>query len=468
MAVPSEFRFGLVSKNGDESMFGGLLKSTSLAALVAVAGIAVTGVSAQAADLGGNCCADLEERIAELEATTARKGNRKVSLTVSGFVNEQVMFWDDGVESNAYQSTNEVARTRFRFLGSAKIDANWSAGYLLEIGVRGSNTKGQSANVDDGAAAGLDVRHSAWWINNKDLGKLWVGQTSSATDGITEVNLANTGHFTGAQIGDYIGGFAPVRSATGTRLGQTRNVLMNGLENPGEGTRFNVVKYETPTIAGFIASAAWGEDDVVDVALRYAGEFSGFKLAAGIGYAQWSDGNGAAPERGCSRNISAGANGSDSKCDELGLSASIMHVPTGLYVTGAYGYRNDDNRAKLANIVGTEKRDEFYYIQAGIEQKFFPVGKTTLFGEYLDGQYGAPVTTAAGGTSAAIAGPVAGSFITSVESKMWGVGFNQAIDAAALDIYVIYRNFETGVNTTAGAVALEDIQTITTGARIQF
>ena len=34
--------------------------------------------SASAADLGGNCCADLEERIAELEATTARKGNRKV------------------------------------------------------------------------------------------------------------------------------------------------------------------------------------------------------------------------------------------------------------------------------------------------------------------------------------------------------------------------------------------------------
>jgi hypothetical protein len=32
-------------------------------------------VSAKAADLGGSC-ADLEERVAELEATTARKGNR--------------------------------------------------------------------------------------------------------------------------------------------------------------------------------------------------------------------------------------------------------------------------------------------------------------------------------------------------------------------------------------------------------
>ena len=38
------------------------------------------------------------ERISELEATTARKGNRKVSLTISGWVNEAVFFWDDGTE----------------------------------------------------------------------------------------------------------------------------------------------------------------------------------------------------------------------------------------------------------------------------------------------------------------------------------------------------------------------------------
>ena len=69
------------------------MRKYGFSALVA-AGLLVGGLatsSASAADLGGNCCADLEERIAELEATTARKGNRKVSLTVSGWVAEQVM-----------------------------------------------------------------------------------------------------------------------------------------------------------------------------------------------------------------------------------------------------------------------------------------------------------------------------------------------------------------------------------------
>ena len=71
---------------------------SALAAAGLLAGSFATG--ANAADLGGNCYADLEERIAELEATTARKGNRKVSLTISGWVAEQVTFWDDGVEDN--------------------------------------------------------------------------------------------------------------------------------------------------------------------------------------------------------------------------------------------------------------------------------------------------------------------------------------------------------------------------------
>lgn len=58
--------------------------------LCSMLGVAVE-TSVAAADLGADCCVDLEERIAELESTTARKGNRKISVTVSGYVNENVM-----------------------------------------------------------------------------------------------------------------------------------------------------------------------------------------------------------------------------------------------------------------------------------------------------------------------------------------------------------------------------------------
>src|SRR4026207_350447 len=107
------------------------MKKSSLSALVA-AGLLAGGLSAgsaSAADLGGNCCSDLEERIADLEATTARKGNRKVSLTVSGWVSEEIAWWDDGTESKAYVGTNPVEQSRVRFLGEARIAKDWSAGY---------------------------------------------------------------------------------------------------------------------------------------------------------------------------------------------------------------------------------------------------------------------------------------------------------------------------------------------------
>jgi hypothetical protein len=85
-------------------MFGGL--SLRHHALVATAATALMGgfshLPVEAADLGGDCCADLEERVAELEATTVRKGNKKVKVELYGRVNRVINFWDDGAEQNAY------------------------------------------------------------------------------------------------------------------------------------------------------------------------------------------------------------------------------------------------------------------------------------------------------------------------------------------------------------------------------
>ncbi|MFN3869210.1 MAG: porin [Hyphomicrobiaceae bacterium] len=437
-------------------MFGGLLKTTSLAALLA-AGMAFGGASAKAADLGGDCCADLEERVAELEATTARKGNRKVSLTVSGWVNEAMMFWDDGVESNIYQVGNNVAQTRFRFVGSAKISADWSAGYLLEVGVLSANSATVTAANDDGGNPNtLGIRHSAWWLASKQLGKVWVGQTSAATDGIMEINLAGVSHFATQNMAAQVGHFQ-VRNANGTLSGNQLREYMgapfnggNTAAQIGEGERHNVVKYESPTLAGFVLSAAYGEDDMWDVALRYAGEFSGFKLAMGVGYMQWTEGTN--NEYFCAPN---GA--SDASCNQIGVSGAIMHVPTGLYAHAAYGIRTQD-----ANFGVLDDQSTQLYVQAGIEQKFFPLGKTTIFGEYQQWDIGAQNTLASN-----VAGDAASR---SGELTMWGIGLNQNIEAAAMDLYIRYNNFdaETTSLVTGTTRGYDTFQSVIMGGRIQF
>ena len=117
-----------------------------------------------AADLGGDCCADLEERIAELEATTARKGNRKVSLTISGYINEAVMWFDTKDHTDIYQGTNETARSRVRIAGEAKVTGDWKAGYLLEFGVRTSRLNRTNQDIGNTRTNSFEVRHSAWYV----------------------------------------------------------------------------------------------------------------------------------------------------------------------------------------------------------------------------------------------------------------------------------------------------------------
>ena len=162
-------------------MYGGVRGGATVRlALVGIVA-SVFAAPAFAADLGGNCCSDLEERIAELEATTARKGNRKVSLTVSGWVSQAVFFWDDGVERNAYVGTNSLEQDRFRFVGEAKISDKWSAGYTLEIGVWGVDLEQTFSQTSAGTSPAPLIRKSNWWIKSKDYGTFQVGRDGTAT-----------------------------------------------------------------------------------------------------------------------------------------------------------------------------------------------------------------------------------------------------------------------------------------------
>lgn len=257
-------------------------KSTIGLVIAATALVVFAPGGASAADLGGNCCADLEERIAELEATTARKGNRKVKLEISGHVSESLVFWRDGRDSGMATLTDEFSRTRFRFRGSAKINADWSAGFLIEIGVRGTNRGDRVTAADLNEKPGVDVRHEVLYLDSKRLGRISLGHTGSATDAITEICVGCSWRQVGRQhnlLGAFVPGVGNVAGATSWR----NLAAARGGFHAGEGDRRDLVMYSTPSLAGFKLSAAAGSDEFYDVALRYAGEFGGFKLAAGVG-----------------------------------------------------------------------------------------------------------------------------------------------------------------------------------------
>jgi predicted porin len=433
--------------------------SSSRLALVAAFGLVAAGFTpAAAADLGGDCCADLEERIAELEATTARKGNRKVSLNISGWVNESVFFWDDGTERNAYVGTNSLEQSRFKFTGDAKINGDWSAGYTLEIGVQGAaSNKWDQINVDGTSPNSLTVRKSNWYLKSSSYGKVTVGLDGTATYHLLDdADGANTRNYSDAQAAAVAQGAFFLRSngngvgGAGFGTGLRWSDILRGVDNgtPGQNGRRNIVRYDSPDIAGFVVTASWGEDDTGGVALTYKKVFGDFKVLGKVGYEQSSD-------EGSTKCSSI----PDQDCQWWGAAGTIMHVPTGLYVYGGFGQNHDSAEEDFNPLA--DANDKMWFIQAGIEQRFIPLGTTTIFADYRHDDAGSNLGANPTG--------IGGDFVKDSDLNFVGAGVVQNIEAAAMDLYVIYRHAEGDVNAASGTkIGLDDFSMVMTGARIQF
>jgi hypothetical protein len=414
-------------------MIGGLLKSASSVALFAALGLyAAGGVSpARAADLGGDCCADLEERVAELEATTARKGNRKVSLTISGQVTTGVMAWDaDDLRSsdnNVYVVDNTNAGATFFVLsGNARINPTVSAGFDLAVSILAGARSNQVSQADDDGGAGADstlaLVRANWYLDSSQLGRLTVGRINTSSAGVVGIDLGGISVVANANVGYWNAGF----SAGATSWG---NVMGGGTVFGAGLSRANGVMYNSPTMGGLSVSASWGEDDYYDAALRYAGEFSGFRLAAAIAYANNVGGLGEFSD-------SAGR-----EITQIKGSASLLHTATGLFVQGTYLVQDNDQ-------AGSDDTT-FWQLQGGIAKNWTGLGNTVLYGEYAN-----------------ISDPFG---FTDGDVDIWGIGIVQHIDAAAMELFLSYRNYEATADagTDFGAVDAS-FQAVFGGARIRF
>jgi predicted porin len=462
-----------------------LLRRTAPAAVLAAALLLGGPASAVGADVGDECCADLEQRVTELEETTARKGNRAVSLKVWGYVNEAIMYWDDGFEDNVYIVTNEDERSRIAFDMEAKIAPKWSAGARIEIGLRANreNRVDQVSPLSPPADRRPDVRYSFWWLKNDDLGKLSVGRTRMATYHIVEMLTADTWYFAkqgiGAWIGDNGGGFF-LRKTNGTLTTGPNSLRWGDIDahgpnaSPGDGDRTEAVTYATPDLGGFVATAGYSGQGAADVALRYEGDIGNFKLAAGIGYGQYTGFD--------IRRCAVVGDPKDVRCHTFGLSGSVMHVPSGLYVYGAYGQQLDLNRPALFQ-APVDNVDRSFYVQAGVEHKFIDAGKTTILAEFERDEVGAGVNAKTGGILNTTAlgpsplppGDTAYDRMAESQINTWGIGINQSLVDDAVNLYVTGRVFSADVFTSATGVQAGSVKTeiepflmILGGALIEF
>ncbi len=440
----------------------------------------------------GDCCADLEARIAQLESMAARKGNRKVSLEVYGLVNQALLGWYDGKDADVYEVTNDNQRTRIGFKGKAKIDKDWEAGFKIEIGIRTANSKRVNQfnakgddNPDD---VGFDLRDIYWYVKEKHRGTLIVGLSNAATDKITEINLTQTESFAKYSDVEDTGLGMILRSAVNGRLTDSgiswRRLLGDSGDQPGEGERgFDMVKYESPALHGFFLSASLGTKEFWDVALRYKGEFGDVKFEAGVGYLEVLDG---AELAVCAAaevdKISPDGliEHETQDCQNFGGSFSVLHAKSGAFLNFGTGLKVDNFIRDTQRFKGTDAdEDQFFWAaQAGFEKNYFGPGKTTIYGEYYDydGGGGTRRTVRAGDALNPTGVGNWAEWYTAV--NVMGAGIAQGIDSAAMILYLSYRHVEgdlvlrqlNGIvaNGPIADAPLDDLDLVLTGAVIKF
>ncbi|WP_210191632.1 porin [Rhodomicrobium vannielii] len=415
-----------------------------LFAVVLLPGLLSAG-AAFAADPGPACCSDLEERVAELEAASARKGNRAVSLTVSGEVNKALLIWDDGRQSDAYVVDNAGAdqESRLNVSGEGTVGAGWRTGFVIELGFTDSSSLFVNQANDEGPGdTAFETRLANWYIEGERFGRVTLGQQSSATDGITTIDLSRAKTDAVTWHNKSFG----IRSEDGGYTGLTWGNVAWGLE----GDRGDFIRYDSPVLYGFMASAAWGEDDSWDAALRFQKELDSVRIAAGAGYLYVGD----ATNASLYPNETKIASGS----------VSVMHMPTGLFGNLAAGRVELSDKA----LAGPDNPDDgtMWMAQAGIEKRVMPFGATTLYGEY--GEYG-DILLGYSAFSPGSTPTIAAEGITGTEVSRWGVGAVQQFDAAALEMYAVFNHFDAEIRTAeSGNAATEPWYGVVVGSRLKF
>jgi hypothetical protein len=281
----------------------GLTNLSSRLAIAAAFGLMLGGFAfkatpALAADLGGDCCADLEERVAELEATTVRKGNKKVSVTLSGWVVKSMNFWDDGgIDHFVVGDKDYDLGTRFAITGSATIAPGWSAGFNMTVNTWATcfSSTGTGNQLDDLDACvgsddtleilttggnnygGIATLYSYIYIKSDTWGTLNWGHLSPASDNpavladISGTVIESNGvFFEGSAFalrpkgqGSTVGG-AGLPGLIGVAWADFLRCqsLGAGIGVDCWGVAQDAVRYDSPTWGGFRFEASYGKNQL--------------------------------------------------------------------------------------------------------------------------------------------------------------------------------------------------------------
>jgi len=382
-----------------------LLGTTALAAAALV--MAPTMASADQA---------LEKRIKALEKAggmSVTRTKKTMKLVVSGHVNRAVVLADNGTTSGFHHVTTSFSQTRVRWIGTGKINDDVSAMTYIEMGNNNSNSNVQDLG-DNGDQDGnaLSDRFAEIRITSKSMGKLYMGQGSSATDGVSEADLSGTGIISLNGLGTLISGDETFQSNGAASNGNVDTHFTNFDGN----SRQDRIRYDTPKFGGMQVSIGHSNNDEWGVALRYGASIGGMKVKAALGHTDQSH----------------------TSADGITFNHGAVSVlfPQGISLT--VGAADQDNEAGGAN-----DSEEWRYAKIGYKFKGSNVGQTRLFADISQNK-----DRAAAGNDA----------------EYISFGIVQIVEPLGAELYGVYRQFSLDTTGTDP----DDVTSLAAGMRFKF
>ena len=380
--------------------------------------------------------------------------------TLTGWVNEGVTFYDDGVSSDAVQITDggNTLGTRMIFAASTEAATGLTVGMEIALEPQSSGTVlgwGSLGVADDDQFDSLGVLNNNVWVSGA-WGKVTFGSQSMPTDniavledpsltlwsGISPVFRGNGVAITGVTAVTAGGGLPDgtlnadgsvnltAVTATTPLWGDFLNCFTEpvlrgnlGIGLDCNGATRSGVRYDLPAFGPVTIAIVYANDDVYDIAAKWKGSLGRMKASVALGYA-----------------INQGVNALHYKeAENFQIQAGLMDPETGLF--GSIAYQNEDaDLTPAATLIGNVTDDsDAWWLKVGIKKQWFDVGDTSLsfdFGQYED-EYG---------LNEAVLG-VSGSEIERI-----GVALDQYF-GSSLIIYGKWEQLDLDVDCTAALAA---------------
>jgi hypothetical protein len=354
---------------------------------------------------------------ADGHARVIKSGQDKVSLSLSGHVSRQITIIDDG-RTSVRHSDSDFSSSRFVLKGAGKINADMKVATKIETAVDDARNAPARDGAVNGARSGddLQTRKAEIQLTHKSFGTVWMGAGDAASNGATEANYNNFVFLPGA-IGTQNGGaFRNTTESTGSGPNSPARVV-NDVFGQGDGLgRSTRIRYDTPVIAGFMASTSHLDSQAWDFALRYNGKIAGTKIKGAVAYSN------------------------DQTDENTGGSLAVLHS-SGIGASGSFEYVNDDTRNDGAN----GEDPYFWNVSLSYTSKFSEMGKTNFVYEYADAR------------NKEASGDI---------GKAHTVGIAQNIDAAAMEL--ILRFSHASLEADSLSLDNDTVKALSIHTRVKF